>query len=374
MALGGRGEVVPLKFQITPDEVGRRIYRLRVKSPPDDSNPGDDQQEADIEIVDRKTKVLLVASGPTREYVFLRNQLQRDKDSTVDVWLQSAGDGNSQDANKVLTAFPSSPQELFDYDCIATFDPDWRALDQNQSDLLEALGAEKAGGLILVAGPVEMDRWVGEPKMAKIRGLYPVEFNRRLSLLEGGGATGFDRGLADRLYARGLEAEFLWLADSGPTSTQVWTDFPGVYGYYGVRGAKPGATIYARYSDPESGGDARPVYMAGQFYGAGRVFYLGSGEIWRLRSLDDRYFEQFYTKLVRHVSQGRLLVGSSRGMLLVESERYLLGNTVVVRAQLSGPQFEPLGGACGQARTSLVPTARPTRLLSWPIALARGCT
>jgi len=110
-----------------------------------------------------------------------------------------------------------------------------------------------------------------------------------------------------------------------------------------VRGPKPGATVYGRYSDPEASlGTERPIYMAGQFYGAGRVFYMGSGEIWRLRALDDKYFEQFYTKLIRHVSQGRLLQGSTRGMLLVDRDRYLLGNTVVVHAQLSNLQFEPL--------------------------------
>jgi hypothetical protein len=82
--------------------------------------------------------------------------------------------------------------------------------------------------------------------------------------------------------------------------------------------------------------------MAEHFYGAGRVFYLGSGEIWRLRALEDAHFEQFYTKLVRHVSQGRLLVGSSRGMLLVDRDRYVLGNTVVLKANLFDAQFEPL--------------------------------
>jgi hypothetical protein len=82
--------------------------------------------------------------------------------------------------------------------------------------------------------------------------------------------------------------------------------------------------------------------MAGQFFGSGRVFYLGSGEMWRLRELDETYFEQFYTKLIRHVSQGRLLRGSNRGVLLVERDRYLLGNSVAVRAQLNDPQLEPL--------------------------------
>jgi hypothetical protein len=342
VTLGGRGEVVAVNFDMTPSEKGRRMYRLRVKAPPEDSNPNDDQQEVDIEIVDRKTKVLLIASGPTREYIFLRNQLQRDKETVVDVWLQSAPEGISQDAHKILTELPSTPQELFEYDCIVAFDPDWKALDSTQIDLLERWVAEKAGGLIALAGPVQMDRWVQDPKLAKLRGLYPVEFNRRISLMEEGRFGSLIPWPID-FSREGLEAEFLWLADNGPRSQQIWSSFPGVFGYYGARGAKPGATVYGRYSDPESlAGDQRPVYMAGQFYGAGRVVYLGSGEMWRLRALSDNYFEQFYTKLIRHVSQGRLLLGSSRGMLLVDRDRYLLGNTVVVRAQLSNVQFEPL--------------------------------
>ena len=75
-----------------------------------------------------------------------------------------------------------------------------------------------------------------------------------------------------------------------------------------------------------------PPYFVEQFYGSGRVFYMGSGEMWRLRRLDPAYFDQFYTKLIRHVSQGRLLRGSSRGVLLPGQDRYLLGNTVEVRA------------------------------------------
>ena len=64
--------------------------------------------------------------------------------------------------------------------------------------------------------------------------------------------------------------------------------------------------------------------------------------MWRLRAVDDAYFEQFYTKLIRHVSQGRLLRGSSRGVLLVGQDRYMLGSTVEVRAQLTNARLEPL--------------------------------
>jgi hypothetical protein len=141
-----------------------------------------------------------------------------------------------------------------------------------------------------------------------------------------------------------LDAEFLWLDDNAASSTQAWDSFPGVYGFYRVRGPKLGATVYTMYSDPETAiGDQKPTYFAGQFYGSGRVFYMGSGEMWRLREVDEKYFDTFYTKLIRHVSQGRLLRGSRLGNLLVESERYTVGNTVVVRAQLTDLQHQPLG-------------------------------
>jgi hypothetical protein len=114
----------------------------------------DNEKTAKVEIVDRKTKVLLLASGPAREFIFLRNQLFRDKETTVDVLLQSGRPGISQEAHDILNKFPETADELFQYDCIVGFDPDWEALDDLQVKNLERWVAEKAGGLIVVAGPV----------------------------------------------------------------------------------------------------------------------------------------------------------------------------------------------------------------------------
>ncbi len=82
--------------------------------------------------------------------------------------------------------------------------------------------------------------------------------------------------------------------------------------------------------------------MASHFYGAGRVFFQASGEIWRVREVDDAYFEQYYTKLIRWVSQGRLLRDSTQGVLIVDKDRCLLGDHVGVRAILTDQQHEPL--------------------------------
>ncbi len=341
VTLGPDGEMVPVSFDLEPSEAGTFVFQLRVKAPPDDGNPRDNEREAEVEVVDRKTRVLLLASGPMRDYQFLRNQLHRDATMIVDVLLQTAQPGISQDASSILDHFPSTAEELYQYDCIVAFDPDWTKLDAAQVDLVEKWISEEAGGMLAVAGPIQTPRWIRSTEHAKLRDIYPVEFQRRLTLLDDAQYSG-SQAWPLAFERAGREAKFLWLAKTAEASEAAWDSFPGVYGFYGVKGEKPGATVYARFSDPEVGGTQRPVYFASQFYGAGQVFYIGSGEMWRLRSIDPAYFEVLYTKLIRHVSQGRILRGSSRGALLVERDRYELGDPVVLRARLSDAQHKPL--------------------------------
>ena len=342
VTLEADGETVPVEFDIEPAAIGRLELEARIAAPADDQYGDDNRRSAEIDVVETSTKGLLIASGATRDYRFLRNQLKRDRHANVDVWLQMSPPGISQDADKVLEAFPSTKEELFDYDVIVAFDPDWTQLDAQQVDLLEQWVAEEAGGLIVVAGPVHTASWVQSPEHGKIRALYPVEFQQRMTLLDDG-LYGSPTPWPIEMTREGIEADFLWLGDTPEESRARWGRFPGVFGCYAVKGPKPGAQVYGRYSDPEAGISVeRPVYFADQFYGAGRVFYMGSGELWRLRTLDPGYYERLYTQLVRHVSQGRLLRGSSIGRLLVERDRYFVGDTVVVRAQLSTPSREPL--------------------------------
>jgi hypothetical protein len=332
---------VELEFELEPAAVGRLELEARIAAPPDDQYADDNSRSAEMEVVDSSTRVLLVASGATRDYRFLRNQLRRDRHVTVDVLLQGAPAGISQDADKILTSFPKTKDELFAYDCIVAFDPDWMQLDALQVDLLEQWVAQEAGGLIVVAGPIHTSTWLQSAEHGKIRALYPVEFQRRLTLLDDG-LFGSKSPWPISFSREGEEADFLWLGDTPAESRANWKKFPGVFGCYAVRGPKPGAQVYGSYSDPDAGLVAgQPVYFAEHFYGAGRVFFMGSGELWRLRAVDPGYFEILYTQLVRHVSEGRLLRGSSFGRLLVERDRYYLGDTVVVRAQVSTASREP---------------------------------
>ena len=345
--LGTSGRSVPVEFEITPKSIGRQVVCLRIIPPPEDHNPGDDFREAEVEVVDRKDHVLLFAGGPTREYGFLRPLLFRDKSITVDVLLETAQPGISQEANRILDHFPATREEMYDYDCIVAFDPNWRSLTTAQVDLLESWVAEQAGGLIVIAGPVYMGEavngWLQDPAMAKIRALYPVEFIRRATTLDIDNVATKEPWPLD-FTREGLEAEFLWLADGEAANQQAWASFPGVYSYFPVRGPKPSAWVFARFSDPRAGvSGQQPVYLAEQFYGSGRVFYQGSGEMWRLRQIEPAYFDRHYTRLIRHVAQGRALRESSRGTLMVGQDQYMLGDTVEIRGTVHQRPACPVG-------------------------------
>ncbi len=341
------GTVQPVEFEVLPEETGRIRYIVRVRAPSADLDARDNQQTTDIRVMARKNRVLLLASGPTREYRFLRVLCHRDREVSVDVMIQGSSPEISQEANAVLEEFPTTPEEMFEYDCVVAFDPDWLSLSDEQIRLLERWVAEKAGGLILIAGPVYTPEWTSlsrnRPADEIIKGLYPVSFYRGSAALFSRGRYASAQAWPLEFSPEGNSAQFLWLEDTATENELAWSAFPGVYGFQTVRGAKPASTVYARFSNPNTTIDGEsPVFMAGQFYGAGRVFYLGSGEMWRLHAVDTRYFEDFYTKLVRYISEGRLLRDSSRGVLLVNKDRCIIGETIVVRASLSDAQFKPL--------------------------------
>ncbi len=345
--LAADGKPVSLEFELERQTEGRRRYIVRVQPPVGDIDPTDNQRWATVEILQRLTKVLLIAGGPMRDYQFLRNQLYRDPDISLDVWLQMAKPGADQESNELLFEFPKTTDLLFEYDAIVAFDPDWRQLTLPQSRWLERWVSEKAGGLIVIAGPVFTPEWTrqprGEESIDLIRQLYPVSFYSQGSAILKLGRFGGDQPFPLQFSREGRTAEYLWLADSLAESAANWQRFAGVYGYYAVNEPKAGADVLANFSDPATAIDDRlPIYLASHFYGAGRVIFQASGEVWRLRELEVGYFQRYYLNLIRWVSQGRLLRDSTRGILLVDRNRCWVGDQVEVRAILRDAADEPL--------------------------------
>jgi hypothetical protein len=338
------GTPVQLQFELEPGSVGRRQIGIRLAAARGEQNTEDNQLTARYEVIARRLRVMVIAGGPTREYQFVRNLLHRDREVTLDVWLQSGEKGMSQDASELLTEFPATAEDLFEYDAIVAFDPDWDLLSAAQVELLDRWVAEQAGGFVLVGGPVYTPRLASgrADAKSKLRSLLPVVLAGRLLSIDEGRYAG-EEAWPVQWTEDGRRADFLGPVDTPAESQAIWQSFSGFYGFFAAREPKPGATVYARYSDPTTAADGQlPILMASQFYGAGRSFFLGSGELWRLRTEGDAYFDRIYTKLVRWAAEGRLLRDSNRGFLLVDPPRAVLGDTISIRAVLLDDQFQPL--------------------------------
>lgn len=278
----------------------------------------------------RPVRVLLFASSATREYQFLRALLVRESEAKrgeLSIHLQAPPgrekprSGVVQDVPKerLLEAFPT---RLEDYDVIVAFDPDWMRLTAEAQTALQKW-VQKHGGLILIAGPIntsQLARPEQQGKLAPIVELYPVvpldprrldaaietSKPRRLTFPQTKARYPFLKldakvkdGLAGWQEFFGAAADASKKQDSEPRH--------GFFSYCPVDRIKPDAVVLAALADPKTrlkNGNAQP-YLVARKVDKGRVVYVGSGELWRLRPFHREYYERFWLGLLAYAAEPR---------------------------------------------------------------------
>ena len=346
------GLPVDVKFSRSPTEAGRVTYTVRVSSPNPvaEFNAQDNEMSFSVNVFDRPTRVLLVAGGPMRDYQFVRNLLFRHKSFDVDVLLQTGSRGTSQESNNLLFSFPENREQLYEYDVVITFDPDWKSIPPESFKLLYDWVSLEGGGLILVAGDVNTPALAGlsdpnqsgasDEQYRPLLDLFPVILSSYFT------AARFDQDSSQpwpiQFTKEGQSLGFLQLTDDPQSSALRWKEFPGFFRCYPTNGHKAGAKVYANFSDPRAAAAEPPVLMAGQPLNKGFVFYLGSAEMWRLRAVSEDDYDRFWIKTIREVGQGRSKRGTKRGLLMPDSHKLLIGQTSRVRARLLDAKYDPL--------------------------------
>ena len=332
------GVPAEVKFQQKPASPGGIEYEIRVAAQGDvkELSLTDNSRRRTINVSERQIKVLLISGGPSRDYRFVRDMLFRHTGMELDVWLQTvdvaAAAGVSQEAKKILTEFPTTRAELFQYDAVLAFDIDWSRLTPPGLSLFQEWMSERSGGLVFVSGRIHTPAVASSEELKPVREVLPV----RLSpfLLDTGLVRGNTQPWPVELTDDGRGATFLQLSESA-TEADPWEEFSGIHRSYPTAGAKDGGTVLAYFANPKAQTkNGKPILMATQFFGSGRCLFLGSGEMWRLRLSSAETFNRFWTKAIRDVAQGRIKSGNSRGLLMLDRTEFVLGQSVRVRAQL----------------------------------------
>ncbi|CAK9016888.1 VWFA domain-containing protein, partial [Durusdinium trenchii] len=322
IVLPDEDDVVELSFERSTLEAGEFEYQVRIDVPGVvETRREDNAGIRQVNVFDRPLKVLVVAGGPMRDFRFAKNTLYRHRAMEVDLWLQTGEVGISQEANDLLFRFPEKREDLFQYDVLLAFDPDWTAISDEQQKWIEEWVSNEGGGVLFVAGDVYtpyLAAGADNEGLAAIQRLLPVVLDE--VGLQLGARSRADTAYPVQLTQEGAAAEFLRLRDSAedaPESVDPWQEFRGVFRSYPTRGRKAGTTVYAEFTDPLSrGADGQPVLIGGLRYGQGTTLFLGSPEMWRLRAVDEDVFDRFWIKLVRNVGGG--IVGLEEDTISIE--------------------------------------------------------
>ncbi len=361
-----------------------------------------------IKIEQKSVRILLMASVANRDFQYLLTQLIRDKAEVSVVLQNDAGmflDGKSiaflDDKFRHLNKFPDrlrvedvkdEPAEtkwynLAQYDVIIAFDPDWTLLTEEQANIIRTWVDLQAGGLLHVAGSIntkkltfnENDSEV-QRRLAPLLEIFPVTLGDNVL-----SKPRQERNVPRRIEFPGAapEMEFLRLDDDKPDNPlSGWEPFftgketraeaaaaelkRGFYDYYPVKDVKAGATIVARYLEPQASENTfdkkDPPYIVTYKYGQGTTAFMGSSEIWRFNQFKDVFRERFWVKMSRYLAAGSRRKQNVRGRILIGSQ-FTTGETVRATVQLLDASLKGLP-ANTQARPLRDPPPARTGQLS----------
>ncbi|MGD2110291.1 MAG: vWA domain-containing protein, partial [Phycisphaerae bacterium] len=341
VGIGGRVE--PVTFELRQDRVGRFVYAVAVPIVEGETVVDDNSRQTTVNVIDARTRVLVVSSGPSWEYRFLSRLLERDDTFELSCWLQSADYTAVRDGNTVIDHLPAAAEELFEYDIVILMNPDPRGFDEKWCELVDAMVTEHGGGLLVTAGRSNTPALMRDRSLKPLHDLLPVTIDPEADLVLNEIGHYQLSGSPVEISEAAFGHPVLRLADDPISTKLLWQGMGDVYWHYPVLREKPAATVLMRHGNPRMrnsyGGH---VLVAVQFVGAGRTGFVGFDSTWRWRKQGVERFDRFWVQLVRHLAEGKLLGGVKRGMLLTDSEEYALGSAVTVSARLYDRHYKPL--------------------------------
>lgn len=332
-------------LRVRPTRVGLFSFAAEVELQAEEVTGKDNAATSVARVIDQKVRVLFVAGDSGREYRYLKNYLIRDKTLATQVWLQNASAEAVQEASreeKPLGRLPREEAELFAYDVVLLYDPQPRDFDAAGAQLLRRFVNDRGGGLCFVAGNKYTEDFLFTRDLEPIAALLPVVIERdSLAFREGISRINLQVWPLI-LTPAGLGHPATQLDADPARNRNLWAAMPGFYWAQPVARAKPGATVLAAHSDPRRVISDGPMpIVATQFYGPGRVMFVGMDATWRWRYVGARYYEQFWGQTLRYLSHGRLLGGRKRVELQTDRESYNLGQRAQITAKVFTPDFAP---------------------------------
>jgi len=337
-----------ISFKHTPKVPGEFIYSVEVE-PLDDERLTEDNAQDSVKVTvenEEKIRVLLVAGSPSWDYMMVERLLLREATIDVSCWLQTLSPDRPQAGDIPISEFPSTQQDLLQYDVILLFDPNPDEFSQEWITMLKEDYCERhSGGVLYMAGPQNSDRFLRGKRTGGLRNVLPVQFGSRSAADVEALMSSHPSSWPLHIPAESVDHPIMNLSGDNESAIERWAQMPGVFWTYPSDQARPTAKVLLEHSDPSlwREGTRRPLIVTGR-YGAAHTVYMGFSGTWRWRSagLGGEYFDTFWIRAVRYLYDSRKNAGKRRGHVQAEKDRYEISEQIRIYAQLKDTQFEDL--------------------------------
>ncbi len=337
------------RVTLTPkgETPGARRWIARVVPRGDDLISGNNEMSLGIELVDRPLRVLYLDGYPRWENRYVKNLLLRESSIRSSSLLLAANRRYTQEGDVTITRLPMSPGEWEEYDVIILGDLRSDLLGRSQLEALREHIAVRGAGLLWIGGEgATPETWFETP----LGDLLPM---RSGGALESGRLDAWDE---DVTLVRTPEGARLGVLELG--------DVPGVWparlsdprtGWSRLRWMqridpsriKPAASVLAagvpvsaftpELLDDQGAlalGAGSPALLSMR-YGAGRIVYVATDEIWRWRyGRGEDLPERFWLPLVRMLGREGLARSGRSALLRVTPKRGQVGRSARLSLEL----------------------------------------
>jgi len=352
-----------------PGRPGLHTYEIRAQAFDGEAFKTNNSYPMSVSVRDDPTELLIIEGRPRWEFRYLKN-LFATRDRTVElqtvllnpdrIAMQAKRPAVPASASRPrgrveATALPENEAEWMKFDVIILGDVDPKALGVGGMEALRKFVTDRAGSLIVIAGPNFMPHaYWGSP----LEEILPAAFDP---------SDGF-AGAAGKSFRLTLteagRRSVIMRQDADPQlSGELWSSLPSVYWRHPTAQAKPAATVLA-YALPPS----PPEYMRPTKTGAsddrarkrrefqrahalitvhnvalGRVMFLSFDRTWRLRyRVGDTYHHKFWGQVLRWATSEKLPAGTRLVKIGTDRSRYANNQHVVVRAKITRADLTPV--------------------------------
>jgi hypothetical protein len=330
----GDGGVSRVTLTCRPERGGAWTWRVRLVHAEPDLSAENDSATVMIEVVERPIRVVYLDGYPRWEYRYLKNLLVRERTLRSSVLLLAPDRRFIQEGTDPLVSLPRTSEEWGSFDVVILGDLRPSQLSTEQLDGLRQAVSSRGTGLLWVGGPQSTPMRWGGTALSDLLPMVPGDTES--------GQSGVRPWPVPVLVRPTAAAERLALLRLGGPDVAGWPEVldDATMGWTLLRWAqridpsaiKPAVETLAVAWAPNVG--EAPLVLSMR-YGAGRVVYVGTDEIWRWRyGQGETLPERFYLPLIRLLARESLGRLGRAALLEVEPRLAVVDQPVRVRVTL----------------------------------------